>query len=322
MKRFAITGVGGFVAPRHLKAIKECGGEVVCALDIHDSVGIIDSYFPQAHFFTEFERFDRHIEKLKREKSGIHYLSICSPNYLHDAHMRLALRNGAHAICEKPLVLTPWNLDALLELEREHQRHIYTILQLRLHPKIIALKEKVQSELAKNPNKIFDLTLTYITSRGKWYFISWKGDESKSGGIASNIGIHFFDMLQWIFGEYKEVQVHHSTPQTKAGFLELQHARVKWFLSVDSQTLPPIAIANNKPTFRSLQIDENEFEFSDGFTDLHTESYKNIMQGQGFRAIEAKASIDLTYKIRFLEPICGDMLHPFLKENNALYSSK
>lgn len=313
MKRFAITGVGGFVAPRHLRAIKECGGEVICALDIHDSVGILDSYFPQAHFFTEFERFDRHIEKLRRQKEGITHLSVCSPNYLHDAHIRLALRNGADAICEKPLVLTPWNLDALLELEKEYQKEIYTILQLRLHPKITALKEKIKQELQKQPNKIYDLDLTYITSRGRWYFTSWKGDENKSGGLASNIGVHFFDMLLWIFGECKHLEVHFSSPQTKAGFLELKHARIRWFLSLDSNTLPPLAKKENKPTFRSLCINENEFEFSDGFTDLHTESYKEILSGRGFRAIEAQPSIHLVYKIRNTEIKMGDCPHPFLK---------
>lgn len=313
MKRFAITGVGGFVAPRHLKAIKECGGEVICALDIHDSVGIMDSYFPQAHFFTEFERFDRHIEKLKRQKEGITHLSVCSPNYLHDAHIRLALRNGADAICEKPLVLTPWNLDALLELEKEYEKHIYTILQLRLHPKIKALREKIQQELKNDPSKIYDLDLTYITSRGRWYFTSWKGDENKSGGLASNIGVHFFDMLLWIFGECKSLEVHFSSPQTKAGFLELKHARVRWFLSLDSSTLPPLAKQENKPTFRSLCINQDEFEFSDGFTDLHTESYREILSNRGFRAIQAQPSIALVYAIRNAKTIMGDDPHPFLK---------
>ncbi len=311
-KQFAITGVGGFVAPRHLRAIKECGAEVVCALDIHDSVGVLDSYFPQTHFFTEFERFDRHIEKLRREKRGIDYLSICSPNYLHDAHIRLALRNGADAICEKPLVLSPWNLEALLELEREYERQIFTILQLRLHPKIIALKEKVQEEIKANPSKIYQLDLSYITSRGQWYFISWKGDENKSGGIASNIGIHFFDMLLWIFGPCDEAELHFSSPKTKAGFLKLKHAQVRWFLSVDAQTLPKEA--EDRPTFRSLRIDEEEFEFSDGFTDLHTQSYQAILNHQGFTAIEAQASIDLAYKIRTMQVKNGDCLHPFLKK--------
>lgn len=313
MRRFGITGVGGFVAPRHLRAIKACGGEVICALDIHDSVGIMDSYFPQAHFFTEFERFDRHIEKLKRQKEGITHLSICSPNYLHDAHIRLALRNGADAICEKPLVLTPWNLQALLELEEEYQQHIYTILQLRLHPKIIALKAKVQEELKLNPQKIYDLTLTYITSRGRWYFQSWKGDESKSGGLASNIGVHFFDMLLWIFGECKSLEVHDSTPQSKAGFLELSHARVRWFLSVDEAMLPEQSKEAQKPTFRSLKIDEEEFEFSDGFTDLHTRSYEEILSHRGFRAIETQSCTDLIYQIRHTKPSMGDCPHPFLK---------
>lgn len=311
MKTFAITGVGGFVAPRHLKAIKECGGEVICALDIHDSVGIMDSYFPQAHFFTEFERFDRHIEKLRRQKEGITHLSICSPNYLHDAHIRLALRNGADAICEKPLVLTPWNLNALLDLEKEYQKQIYTILQLRLHPKIIALRHTIQEELKNNPNKIYSLDLTYITSRGRWYFTSWKGDQSKSGGLASNIGVHFFDMLLWIFGKCKAIEVHFSSPQTMAGFLELQSAKVRWFLSVDPQTLP--YSDEKKSTFRSLKINQNELEFSDGFTDLHTESYKEILNGRGFRAIEAKDSIELVYQIRHTEAKMGDCPHPFLK---------
>ncbi|ANV97507.1 oxidoreductase [Helicobacter enhydrae] len=320
MRRFGITGVGGFVAPRHLRAIKECGGEVVCALDIHDSVGIIDSYFPQTHFFTEFERFDRHIEKLKREKEGIDYLSICSPNYLHDAHIRLALRNGADAICEKPLVLNPWNLDALLELEEEYQQRIYTILQLRHHPKIIELKKRVQEELSDNPSKIYEIDLTYITSRGNWYFTSWKGDESKSGGIASNIGIHFFDMLIWIFGTYSDVALHYSTPKTKAGFLRLKHAEVKWFLSVDSQTLPKHIQEKGIPTFRTLKINNEELEFSEGFTDLHTQSYAKILGREGFRAFEAKPSIDLTYKIRNMQPKIGDCLHPLLKGENGIHS--
>lgn len=322
MKTFAMTGVGGFIAPRHLRAIKECQGDLVCALDIHDSVGIIDSYFPQAHFFTEFERFDRHLEKLRRQKKGIDYLSICSPNYLHDAHIRLALRNGAHAICEKPLVLTPWNLDALLELEEEYQKHIYTILQLRLHPKIIALREKVQHEIRKTPHKVYDLNLTYITSRGRWYFISWKGDENKSGGITSNIGVHFFDMLLWIFGECEEAELHYSSDSTKAGFLKLKHAKVKWFLSVDRETLPIQTQKNNQMVFRSLQIDNEEFEFSEGFTDLHTQSYHEILQGNGFRAIEAKPAVELTYKIRNMLTRHGDHLHPFLKELNVFCPSK
>lgn len=311
MKRFAITGVGGFVAPRHLKAIEECGAEVVCALDIHDSVGVIDRYFPKAHFFTEFERFDRHIEKLKRQKEGITHLSICSPNYLHDAHIRLALRNGADAICEKPLVLNPWNLDALLELQKEYQKEIYTILQLRLHPKIIQLQQSVQEELKENPSKIYELDLTYITSRGRWYLSSWKGDMGKSGGLASNIGVHFFDMLLWIFGKCKCVQVHFSSPQTMAGFLELQHAKVRWFLSIDSQTLPK----NNyeAKTFRSIKINQRELEFSEGFTDLHTQSYKEILNGRGFKANEVRDLIDLIYQIRNVKVTMGDCPHPFLK---------
>lgn len=316
MKKFAVIGVGGYVAPRHLRAIKECGGETLCAIDKHDSVGMMDSFFPQAHFFTEFERFDRHIYKLTQNGNPIDFFSICSPNYLHDAHIRFGLRNGADVICEKPLVLNPWNLDALLQMEQESRKKVYNILQLRLHPKIIELKEQVQNELANNPSKIYDIDLTYITSRGRWYFVSWKGDKSKSGGIASNIGIHFFDMLLWIFGEVKESELYYESDKTMVGFLELKHARVRWFLSVDSQTLPQEALLANKPTFRSLKINQEEFEFSEGFTDLHTKSYEDILNGGGFSAIEAQPSIHLVYSIRnaTLSTPSSQTLHPFLKQ--------
>lgn len=316
MKNFAVIGVGGYVAPRHLRAIKECGGDVLCAIDKHDSVGIMDSYFPHTHFFTEFERFDRHVDKLKREGKQLNYFSICSPNYLHDAHIRYALRNGADAICEKPLVLNPWNLDALLSLEQECGKKVYNILQLRLHPKIIALKESVQEHLKSHPNHIYDIDLSYITSRGNWYFTSWKGDKSKSGGIASNIGIHFFDMLLWIFGEAKSSELYFESEKTMAGFLELKHARVRWFLSVDATTLPQEVKESGKPTYRSLKINQEEFEFSEGFTDLHTLSYQDIFNGGGFSAIEAQPSINLVHKLRNAPLSSGDSqtLHPFLQK--------
>lgn len=316
MKNFAVIGVGGYVAPRHLRAIKECGGDVLCAIDKHDSVGIMDSYFPHTHFFTEFERFDRHVDKLKREGKELNYFSICSPNYLHDAHIRYALRNGADAICEKPLVLNPWNLDALLSLEQECGKKVYNILQLRLHPKIIALKESVQAHLKSYPNHIYDIDLSYITSRGNWYFTSWKGDKSKSGGIASNIGIHFFDMLLWIFGECKASELYFESEKTMAGFLELKNARVRWFLSVDATTLPQEVKESGKPTYRSLKINQEEFEFSEGFTDLHTLSYQDIFSGGGFSAIEAQPSINVVYALRNAPLSSGDSqtLHPFLQK--------
>lgn len=315
MKKFAVIGVGGYVAPRHLRAIKECGGNVLCAIDKHDSVGIMDSYFPHAHFFTEFERFDRHIDKLHRQAQGIEYFSICSPNYLHDSHIRYALKNGAHAICEKPLVLNPWNLETLLRLEEESGKKVYNILQLRLHPKIIALKESIQSALSTNPNHVYEIDLSYITSRGNWYFTSWKGDQSKSGGIASNIGIHFFDMLLWIFGKVQKNELYFKSEKTMVGYLELEHARVKWFLSVDNSTLPQDIKDLGKPTYRSLKINQEEFEFSDGFTDLHTLSYQDILNGGGFSAIEAQPSIELVYELRNapLSPNNPQNTHPFLK---------
>lgn len=298
---FALIGAAGYIAPRHMKAIKATGNNLEAALDLFDSVGIIDSYFPEADFFTEPERFDRHLDKLRRKgDKKIDYVSICSPNYLHDAHIRLALRNDAHAICEKPLVLNPWNVDALGEIEKEAGKRIYTILQLRLHPSIIALKEKVD----KAPkDKVFDIDLTYITSRGNWYFISWKGEAQKSGGIATNIGVHFYDMLTWIFGGVKENIVHISEANTAAGFLHLEKARVRWFLSLDDRNIPQNIIENGQRTYRSISVEGDEIEFSGGFTDLHTKSYENILAGKGFGLEDTRKSIETVYTIRNAKPV-------------------
>lgn len=295
MKNFALIGAAGYIAPRHLQAIKETGNVLIAALDKSDTVGIIDSYFPNADFFTEFERFDRHLDKLKRAGTKIDYVSICTPNYLHDSHIRFALRHGADAICEKPLVLNPWNVDALAEIEKETGNRINTILQLRLHPSIIALREKVQ----KSPkDKVFDVDLQYMTSRGHWYHISWKGDVSKSGGIATNIGIHFFDMLIWVFGAVKNVQVTASEPDHASGVIELERARVKWFLSINYDHIPEAVKSKGKRTYRSLLMEGEEIEFSDGFTDLHTRSYQEILKGNGFSLADARPSIELAHKIR------------------------
>lgn len=311
MKRFALTGVGGYIAPRHLKAIKETGNVLVAALDPSDSVGILDSYFPDADFFTEFERFDRHLEKLRRKGQGVDYVSICSPNYLHDAHVRFALRIGADVICEKPLVLNPWNVSALDEIARETGGRINTILQLRLHPAVISLKERID----KSPStKTYDIDLTYITSRGRWYMISWKGDVKKSGGIANNIGIHFFDMLCYIFGGVKANIVHLSEATKAAGFLELERARVRWFLSTDREDLPTKPEPGKPMTYRSITVDGEEIEFSGGFTDLHTESYKQILAGNGFGPDIVRPSVEIVAGIRNAQPVGlkGDC-HPLLK---------
>jgi len=312
MKRFALVGAAGYIAPRHMQAIKETGNNLVAAVDKNDSVGIIDSYFPEADFFTEFERFDRHVDKLKRNGHPIDYVSICSPNYLHDAHIRFALRNRADAICEKPLVLNPWNLDALGEIEKEFDKKVNTILQLRLHPSIIALKEKINNALE---DKVYDIDLTYITSRGHWYHSSWKGDLSKSGGVASNIGVHFFDMLTYIFGDIHENIVHMIEPDKAAGFLHLKKARVRWFLSLDSKTLPNQVKEKGQRTYRSITIEKEEIEFSGGFTDLHTRSYEEILKGNSFGLNDAKSSIETVFNIRNSKPVGlkGDY-HPFLKE--------
>ncbi|NIJ44302.1 UDP-N-acetyl-2-amino-2-deoxyglucuronate dehydrogenase [Wenyingzhuangia heitensis] len=296
MKNFALLGAAGYIAPRHLKAIKETGNQLVAALDKNDSVGIIDSYFPEASFFVEFERFDRHVEKLKRENQiKLDYVSICTPNYLHDAHIRMALRSGANAICEKPLVLNPWNIDALQAIEKETGNKIYTILQLRHHQAILDLKKKVE---CASEEKIFDVDLTYLTSRGKWYYASWKGDVSKSGGIASNIGVHFFDMLAWVFGDLQENIVYEHSHDRASGYLRFKKAKVKWFLSINDQVLPEEVKNKGQRTYRSITVDGDEVEFSGGFTELHTESYKAILQGRGFGLEDAKNSIQIVHEIR------------------------
>lgn len=295
MKDFVLIGAAGYIAPRHLKAIKETGNNLVAALDKHDNVGILDSYFPKADFFTEFERFDRHIDKLKRQGKPIDYVTICSPNYLHDSHIRFALKHGADAICEKPLVLNPWNVDALVEIEKETGKRVNTILQLRHHPSIIALREKVQ----KAPkDKIFDINLNYITSRGHWYHISWKGELQKSGGIATNIGIHFFDMLLWIFGPLKGLEMKSMDKDSAKGYLELERARVNWHLSIDYNQIPEAVRATGKRTFRSLTMDDEDIVFDDGFTELHTMSYASILAGKGFGLEDARPSIELVFKVR------------------------
>jgi UDP-N-acetyl-2-amino-2-deoxyglucuronate dehydrogenase len=299
MKNFALTGVAGYIAPRHLKAIKETSNNLIAALDPHDSVGILDQYFPDTAFFTEFERFDRHIEMLKRKDNNfkLDYLSICSPNHLHDAHIRFALRVGADAICEKPLVLNPWNLDALELLEKEFGRKIYTVLQLRLHPSLIQLKKELSSKSQGSAAR-HKVALHYITSRGIWYNFSWKGDSQKSGGIATNIGIHFFDLLIWLFGNVESFMLQIAESNKMKGTTQLKNADVDWFLSIDKNDLPEEAIKNNRSTFRSIQIDGKEIEFTEGFTDLHTEVYKNILVGGGFGIDESRPSIELVYKIR------------------------
>lgn len=293
---FALIGAAGYIAPRHMKAIKESGNNLVAALDPMDSVGIIDSYFPNADFFIEPERFDRHLDKLKRSgNKKVDYVSICSPNYLHDAHIRMALRSGAHAICEKPLVLNPWNLEGLKELEKESNKRIYNILQLRHHKSIIDLKQKIDS-LPKD--KVHDIDLTYITSRGKWYHYSWKGNISKSGGVVTNIGIHFFDMLGWIFGNMKSNTLHLLTADKASGLLQLENANIRWYLSIDKNDLPIEASSKSLSTYRSISVDGDNFEFSGGFADLHTESYKSILEGNGFGLDDARNSIEIAHLIR------------------------
>ena len=304
MKNFALIGAAGYIAPRHMKAIKDTGHNLVAALDKCDSVGIIDSYFPEASFFTEFERFDRYVDKLRRDKNThIDFTSITTPNYLHDSHIRWALRSGSDAICEKPLVLNPHNIDQLKIIEKETGKKVYNILQLRLHKNIIALKEKVAQELQENPNRIYDIDLTYLTSRGKWYFISWKGDEAKSGGIASNIGVHFFDMLTYIFGDVEENIVHLKTEFANAGYLKLKNANVKWFLSVNYDYIPDEIKKTGQRTYRSITVDGEEIEFSGGFTELHTRSYEEILQGNGFGLDEAYGSIKTVSTIRKQEAV-------------------
>ncbi|MGK0307095.1 MAG: UDP-N-acetyl-2-amino-2-deoxyglucuronate dehydrogenase [Urechidicola sp.] len=314
-KNFALIGASGYIAPRHMRAIKDTGNQLIAALDPYDGIGVMDSHFPNASFFTEFERFDRFVDKWHRNSGKkIEYMSICSPNYLHDSHIRFALKNGADAICEKPLVLNPWNIDQLKLIESETNQKIYNILQLRLHESIIALKKRVELELKDNPDKVYDVDLTYLTSRGKWYFASWKGNETKSGGIASNIGVHFFDMLCWIFGEVIENQVHLKKADANAGFLQLKNANVKWFLSVNYDYIPKVIRSRGLTTYRSIMVNGEEIEFSGGFTELHTRSYQEILKGNGFGLDEAYGSIKTVSEIRNLEPLgLKGNYHPFCK---------
>lgn len=300
MKNFALIGAAGYIAPRHFRAIKDTGNRMVAAYDRFDSVGIMDSYFPETAFFTEYELFDRHCSKLKNTAEELDFLSICTPNYLHDAHIRYGLRMGADVICEKPLVLNPWNVDALRSVENETGHKVYTILQLRLHPSICELKKKID----EGPkDKIYDVDLTYITSRGNWYYASWKGDERKSGGVATNIGVHFYDMLQWIFGCVRKNVVHVSSHDRVAGYLELERARVRYFLSINSENLPANAVQGEKRTYRTIDIDGDAFEFSDGFTELHTESYRHILSGGGFGLEDAREAINIVSYIRSAVPV-------------------
>ncbi len=317
MFNFSLIGAAGFVAPRHMRAIAATGNQLVSALDPNDSVGVIDSFFPDADFFTEFERFDRHVDKMRRAGSErrVDYASICSPNYLHDSHVRFALRSDSDAICEKPLVLNPWNIDGLSQIERDTGRRVNTILQLRLHPAIIALREKAARD---DTGRKHDVDLTYVTSRGRWYLRSWKGDEKKSGGIATNIGVHFYDMLHYVFGAVSENVVHLYSPTRAAGFIEYERARVRWFLSIDRNDLPQKTMADGQSTYRSITVDGEEIEFSGGFTDLHTRSYEEILAGRGFGLEDNRAAIETVAEIRTAEPAgrAGDY-HPFLSRAQA-----
>ncbi|MCW5692478.1 MAG: Gfo/Idh/MocA family oxidoreductase [Pseudolabrys sp.] len=309
MRTFALIGVGGYIAPRHMKAIKAVGGELAVAFDPKDSVGIIDGHFPDAYFFVEFERFDRHLDKMRRRDRKVDYVSICSPNYLHDAHCRFALRADADVICEKPLVLNPWNIDGLAEIEKETGRKISTILQLRLHPAIQELKRKVDA----SPSENFSVDLTYITSRGRWYHASWKGDESKSGGVATNIGVHFFDMLAYVFGPVTKNVVHLHDEERAAGYLECGRAQIRWFLSVDRKDLPE-SVRDQKTTYRSITVDGEEVEFSEGFTDLHTRSYEEILAHKGYGIEDVRPSIEIvsSFRTRPVELRVGDQ-HPAIR---------
>ena len=314
MKNFALIGAAGYIAPRHMKAVKDTGNDLIAVLDPNDSIGIIDSHFPDAHFFTEFERFDRHIDKLRRENGHqIDYVSICSPNYLHDSHMRFALRAGADAICEKPLVLNPWNIDGLTEMENQTGKRINTILQLRVHPSIIALREKILQDPGQTKHEV---DLTYITSRGRWYLQSWKGDNRKSGGIATNIGVHFFDMLHFLFGKLQDNVVHINEPTRAAGYLEYERARCRWFLSLDVMDVPDGHREAGQRTYRSITIDGNEIEFSGGFTDLHTMSYQEILAGRGFGVEENRVAIETVAQIRDAAPsLNSGTIHPFAERH-------
>jgi UDP-N-acetyl-2-amino-2-deoxyglucuronate dehydrogenase len=308
MTSFALIGAAGYIAPRHMQAIRATSNSLIAALDPSDSVGVIDSYFPEASFFTEFERFDRHLDKLRRAGRGASFVAICSPNYLHDSHVRFTLRSGADAICEKPLVLNPWNIDGLAEIERDTGHRINTILQLRLHPAIIALRERVARAPA---DRKFDVDLTYVTSRGLWYFQSWKGDVNKSGGIATNIGVHFFDMLHFLFGSLQENRVHLSSASKASGYLEYERARVRWFLSLDLNDVPEAVRGQGQRTYRSITIDGEEIEFSGGFTDLHTRSYEEILAGRGFTIEDNRSAVEAVSAIRNLPLTPGQgELHP------------
>ncbi len=307
---FAMTGVGGYIAPRHLRAIKDTGNRLVAAVDPSDSVGILDSYFDDCKFFTEFERFDRHVEKLRRsgDDKRVDWVTICSPNYLHDAHVRFALRVGADAICEKPVVLNPWNIDALQEIEQETGNRVFTVLQLRVHPSLVALKAEIMKTPADRKRQI---DLTYITSRGGWYLVSWKGQIDRSGGLVTNIGIHFFDLLIWLFGDVQKSEVHHASNWKAAGFIELKNAIVRWFLSIDKNDLPAEVATKGQRTFRSITIDGSEIEFSEGFTDLHTVVYRDILSGNGFGLADARPSVALAHDIREAKAIgFNDRSHP------------
>ena len=298
-KKFALIGASGYIAPRHMQAIKETGGELIAAYDPFDSIGIMDSFFPNSKYFNEFERFERFVDKSRNSKSTkIDYISVASPNFLHDSHIRFALKNDCDVICEKPLVLNPHNIHQLIKVQNETNKKVYSILQLRLHPQIKQLKKNIEDQLSKNPNKIFDIELTYITSRGPWYDISWKGDLNKSGGIATNIGIHFFDMLSWIFGEVIDSKIFLKNARTNSGLLTLKNANIKWFLSIDKSYLPDSVLLNNSTTYRSISIEGEEIEFSNGFIDLHTESYSNILKGNGYGIEEALQSIEIVSSIR------------------------
>ena len=306
MTDFALIGASGYVAPRHMRAINDNGGQLRVAFDPNDSVGIIDSFFPQAHFFTEFERFDRHVDKMRRRHERIDYVSICSPNYLHDAHIRFGLRSGSDVICEKPLVLNPWNIEGLYEIERETGRKVNTILQLRLHPAIIALREKVQAS-----NAIHSVDLTYITSRGRWYHASWKGDVAKSGGVATNIGVHFFDMLSFVFGPLQSQTANLRDDSRAGGVLHYEKANVRWFLSVDSDDLPD-HVKGRQTTYRSITVDGDEVEFSGGFTDLHTASYQEILAGRGYGLEDVRPSIEVVSAFRTAPVVGSGERHPFV----------
>ena len=316
IKKFAIIGAAGYIAPRHMKAIKDTGNKLIAAFDLNDSVGIIDSYFPDAHFFTEFERFDRFVDKWRsKQEKKIDYFAVVTPNYLHDSHIRFALKSGADVICEKPLVLNADKIDKLKAIENETSKKIYNILQLRLHPSIIKLKEKIKQELELNSKKVYNIDLTYLSSRGKWYFESWKGDESKSGGIATNIGVHFYDMLTWIFGEVTSNHLNMKKTDVNAGILELKNARVRWFMSINYNYLPKKIKDKGLTSYRSLILDGQEIDFSHGFNDLHTRSYEEILSGNGFRIDEARSSIDIVSDIRHLSPLgLVNDYHPFCKK--------